>query len=46
MSGHVGTGWDTLVGVRQDGTGLRHVRTKEIGYPFPATPGYSLVIFN
>ena len=30
-------------GVRQDGTGLRQVRTKEIGHPFPATPGYSLV---
>ena len=43
-------GWYTLVwdgpirnGVRQDGTGLGHVITTEICYPFPATPGYQLV---
>ena len=46
MSERVGTRWygmDLLgtFGVRQDGTRLRQVRTKQ----FPATPGYSLVFF-
>ena len=43
----VGSGLDTLVlegpirnGVGQVGTGLGHVRTEDMSYLFPASPGY------